>query len=398
MAAYSATYPVDLAAPSVVTPLPHVFAMGDNESHTFTALVYNSEDPECGLMDGSVAGVVVRPDGGTVPLIGTKGEETVDVPLPGGTVAQATPCSLTLIQGCFAYAGQIIIVIRLVNGDQMTAVFVGRGTVTPSLTDTTVDPGEVVPDITGLIAQAEQAAADAQAAVAASSNLLRYDAQTLTAAQQVQARGNISAAEAAEFDAVAYPRGVEMLTSAGEAVRLIAGGLGTSGGDTNNTARARTQYFAVQPGHRYVFTLDDAEFGINSVFEYSSTSQGTVIGRLDPVYYPKNRVAFVATGKFVRIAFAHADNTITVTEEDRAQILAALSLRETASDNLAPVDNPTAAVTHTAGSLLTVSGQLYKATQAIAPGDAIAAGTNVTATSVAEQLAALEARIAALEG
>ncbi len=223
-------------------------------------------------------------------------------------------------------------------------------------------------------------------------------AQTLTAAQQMQARGNISAAEAAEFDAAAYPRGVEMLTSAGEAVRVITGGLGTSGGDTNNTARARTQYFIVQPGHRYVFTLDDAEFGINSVFEYSSTSQGSVIGRLDPVYYPKNRVAFVATGKFVRIAFAHADNTITVTEEDRALILAAISLRETASDNLAPVDNPTAAVTHTAGSLLTVSGQLYKATQAIAPGDAIAAGTNVTATSVAEQLAALEARIAALEG
>ncbi len=191
MAAYSATYPVDLAAPSVVTPLPHVFAMGDNESHTFTALVYNSEDPECGLMPGTVAGVVVRPDGGTVPLIGTKGEETVDVTLRDGTVAQATPCSLTLIQGCFAYAGQIIIVIRLVNGEQMTAVFVGRGTVTPSLTDTTVDPGEIVPDITSLIAQAEQAADDAQEALAAATHLVRYDAQTLTGAEQAQARGNI---------------------------------------------------------------------------------------------------------------------------------------------------------------------------------------------------------------
>ena len=45
-----------------------------------------------------------------------------------------------------------------------------------------------------------------------------------------------------------------------------------------------------------------------------------------------------------------------------------------------------------------MGGQLYKATQAIVAGDTITPGTNVTSTTVAAQLAALEARIAALEG
>jgi hypothetical protein len=66
-------------------------------------------------------------------------------------------------------------------------------------------------------------------------------------------------------------------------------------------------------------------------------------------------------------------------------------------ENIAPIDTPTAKDTHQPGDLLTVGGTLYKATQTIAPGETINS-TNVTETTVAAQLAALEARIAALEG
>lgn len=68
-----------------------------------------------------------------------------------------------------------------------------------------------------------------------------------------------------------------------------------------------------------------------------------------------------------------------------------------ADTNIAPIDTPTAQDTHNPGDLLTVGGTLYKATQAIAPGDTINS-TKVSPTTVAAQLAALEARIAALEG
>ena len=64
----------------------------------------------------------------------------------------------------------------------------------------------------------------------------------------------------------------------------------------------------------------------------------------------------------------------------------------------AVMEPSSSSATYHAGDLLTVGGTLYKATQAIAAGEVITPGTNVTPTTVAEQLAALEARIAALEG
>ncbi len=194
MAAYHAEFPCDLAKPSQMIAIPHVFAMGDNESHTFTALVYDSSDPECGLMAGSVSGVVVRPDGATVPLTGEKGAEVRTIRTADGQTVQATACTLTMIQGAFAYPGQIVIVIRLVDGESQTAVLVARGTVTRSLTDTTVDPGEIIPDITQLIAEAEQAAADAESALSQATNVVSYAAQTgKTDAEKAQARSNIDA-------------------------------------------------------------------------------------------------------------------------------------------------------------------------------------------------------------
>ena len=64
-------------------------------------------------------------------------------------------------------------------------------------------------------------------------------------------------------------------------------------------------------------------------------------------------------------------------------------------NSIAPVDTMTAKATHTTGTLLVVDGVLYKATDGIAVGDTIT--DHATRTTVAAQLAALEARIAALE-
>lgn len=65
--------------------------------------------------------------------------------------------------------------------------------------------------------------------------------------------------------------------------------------------------------------------------------------------------------------------------------------------NIAQQDTKTAGNQHAAGDLLTVGGTLYKATQAIAPGETINPGTNVTATTVAAQLAERDTAIAAVE-
>lgn len=232
MAAYHAEYLCDLAKPSQVIAIPYVFAMGDNRSHTFTALVYDSDDPECGLMAGTVSGLALRPDGGTVPLTGTKESAVREIALPDGSTVQATACSVTLIQGCFACAGQIVIVIRLADGETRTAVFAGRGTVTRSLTDTVVDPGEVVADIAGVIADAEQAAADAEEALAQAEAVVTYAAQTgKTEAQKAQARANIGAeaagAVAAGYDGTASYTAGQYAMHEGTLYRATANTAGT---------------------------------------------------------------------------------------------------------------------------------------------------------------------------
>ena len=200
MAAYSATYYTDLAKPSRVIPIMDTFTRGDNESHTITVMVYDSNNPTCGLMAGSVSGAVARQDGNTVPLTnGTKGSAVVSVDLPGGGTAEATPCTITLTQACFDCAGQLVVVIRLVNSETITSVFVGHGKVNMALTNSVIDPGTVITDITALIAAAEQAAEDAEEALEQASAMVSYAEQTgKTDAQKEQARTNIGAASDAD--------------------------------------------------------------------------------------------------------------------------------------------------------------------------------------------------------
>lgn len=396
MAVYLTEVVTDLAMPPQQRPIPHQFAMGDNNAYTITALLCDSRNPEAELMDGTVGGELVRPDGVTVALEGEKGADVRQVNLAAGGLCNATPCSVTLPQACFAVPGRVTLTIKLTDGTTITQALSVSAVVVRTSTDEAVDPGEVIPDLAAIQAAAAEATAAAADARAAASSAVRYDAaQSLTDAQKTMARKNIGAADEEEFDAVAYPLDVEMLTTADEAVRVLSGGISGSGGDLSSATRARTQYFRVQPGHRYLFELNNAEFVVISAWEYGGTSQSTVIGRVDEAGYTKSRFAFTASGNFARIAFGHTDTSVTMTEEDRALILAAISLKESPVDgNFAPVDTTTATATHAAGSLLTVNGQLYEATQAIATGDTIAAGTNVSPTTVAAQLAERDTAIA----
>jgi len=75
-----------------------------------------------------------------------------------------------------------------------------------------------------------------------------------------------------------------------------------------------------------------------------------------------------------------------------AQGYTAESLRDAALSAIAPVENGTASTNYAAGSYLVHGGQLCKVTTAIATGEAIAIGTNVTATTVMAEVIALIAQ------
>jgi len=197
MAEFLTEFITDLASPPQLRTAPHQFAMGDNNAYTFTALVANTAEPEAALLAGTVSGTALRPDGTTVALDGVKGDAVRQVTLSGQTL-NATPCSVTLPQACFAYPGRVLISIKLTDGTTATTVLALSGTVIRTETDAAVDPGELIPDLATLQAAAAQALEAAEAATAAADHAVQYDAaQTLTDAQKTTARGNIAAADEA---------------------------------------------------------------------------------------------------------------------------------------------------------------------------------------------------------
>ncbi len=166
---YHAGIPVDLAAPSRQQIGASQFFYGDNRSHVFTALVGDTDHPETGLRSGAVTGAVLRKDGTTVVLAGEKGAATVPTVYPNGKAANATACSVTLPQECFAVPGPILITIKLVDGETVTSVLNIGGTVIRVETDSAVDPGEIIPDVSTLAASARAALAAAEEANTAAS-------------------------------------------------------------------------------------------------------------------------------------------------------------------------------------------------------------------------------------
>lgn len=189
MAEYLSEFVTNLAMPPAVRPVPHQFAMGDNNAYTFTALLCDARNPDAELMAGTVSGSLLRPDGTTVALGGTKGAAVRRVNLDGGGMCNATPCSVTLPQACFAYPGRVTLVITLVDGTTITQALAVSAVVARTSTDAVVDPGDLVPDVDELQAIATELTAAVGGAV-------RFDeAQTLTDAQKAQARANIGAGE-----------------------------------------------------------------------------------------------------------------------------------------------------------------------------------------------------------
>ena len=164
MAVYLTEIVVDLALPPAQRPVPHQFAMGDNNAYTFTALLCDSRTPDMELLSGTVSGELVRPDGETVALAGTKGSEVRVVNLDQGGQCNATPCSVTLPQACFAYPGRVTLTIKLTEGTTITQALSVSAVVVRTSTDVVVDPGEVIPDIGAIQAAAAEALAAAQEA------------------------------------------------------------------------------------------------------------------------------------------------------------------------------------------------------------------------------------------
>lgn len=110
-------------------------------------------------------------------------------------------------------------------------------------------------------------------------------------------------------------------------LRINEGGINNSGGDTNLTTRCRTRYFDVVGNRRYMVKLLDDNYVMMKSFQYGTPPRQTTMLEEIPLT-DERTIIFNARedAYFVRISFARVDTSETVTEEDRANILAALKL------------------------------------------------------------------------
>lgn len=95
-------------------------------------------------LSGLVSASVVRADGATVAVSGT---------------LSGNKCSVVLPQACYAVPGTLSVVIKLSSDNTVTTVGAVVSNVYMSSTDSVVDPGTIIPDISLLIDTIEEAVA-----------------------------------------------------------------------------------------------------------------------------------------------------------------------------------------------------------------------------------------------
>lgn len=130
----------DLTEPVVVRHPGGIMFTGDALSDTVSVEVFKDGQPA--TLGGTVVCKCIRADGGTVAFAGT---------LSGNVV------SATLPAAAFAITGPLAVVLQVVDGGTKMSVLKAVYTVDAGETETAIDPGTVIQDVSNLIAAIEAA-------------------------------------------------------------------------------------------------------------------------------------------------------------------------------------------------------------------------------------------------
>ena len=213
--------------------IPGLLYMNENQAHQF--VISCTRGGSAVTLTGSVTGRFLRADGQTILLTGT---------ITSGKAV------LTLPQSCYVVPGRYTLAVFNTVSSTTTTIYAATGNVARTQTGVLVDPGNVVPDIDDLLAEIDamrEATADAEAAA---TKAVRYDeAQTLTEAQKITARGNIGGAESTETNGtrnlvatfIKTVNGISLLSGCGAEYTISSEGVWTYTGSKHIV-------FPVQPG------------------------------------------------------------------------------------------------------------------------------------------------------
>lgn len=189
---------VDIAEPIQQGSLQDTLFYGDEYAHRIIAEVWKN-GAKADLTGAGVQGYVVRSDGVTIALTG-RGVTTDD----DGDTCRAY---IDLLPDCYAVEGRVTIILKITGSTEITTVLALWAKVAPSYTDAIQTVTDTLPDLSDVLAKLDAvetatAAANAAAAAASAVPSVRYDVpQSLTEAQQEQARENIGIVDTGLSDA-----------------------------------------------------------------------------------------------------------------------------------------------------------------------------------------------------
>ena len=161
---------------------------GDNNAHTWRVTIMDGR--ESAQITGNITGYFVRTDGNTVTVTG------------GLTGNVAT---VTLPQACYATDGDLYAVMRLKSSSGTITLSALILPVRNVLTDSIIDPGEVIPSLDDLLAQidaceeatdAANEAADTANQAAQSASAVESDIESSEAARVTAEQGRVAAEQA----------------------------------------------------------------------------------------------------------------------------------------------------------------------------------------------------------
>ena len=132
----------DLKKPLKVEYLKGNIFSQDNQGNLVGVEVFDNGEPA--ELTGTVSANVIRLDGATVAVSGTR---------------DGNKCYVVLPQSAYAVPGIVSIIIKLTNSSVVTTVAAAVATVYRSSTDTIVDPGTIIPSVQNLIDQIDTAVA-----------------------------------------------------------------------------------------------------------------------------------------------------------------------------------------------------------------------------------------------
>ena len=140
MATVNVNLTCDLQHPVQVQYIGGNMFSQDNAGNTINVDVFDDGEPA--TLGGSISANVIRADGATVAVSGALSGNRAYVIFP---------------QACYAVPGTITVIIKNTESSTVTTIAAFVANVYQSTTDTVVDPGQIIPSISALIAQIEAA-------------------------------------------------------------------------------------------------------------------------------------------------------------------------------------------------------------------------------------------------